>query len=119
MCVPEKAVVNLTKGAFANVCAHIQNTVDAETADLCIGILTSALKETTGFSTSAKKPKEVCERQYANDKERVAREGTTIYDKYGKKKYEKRKEKYPGVPVKILAMSEREITQWVEKNKVI
>ena len=117
MCVPEKAVINLTKGAFANVCAHIQANYP-DSADMYIDVLTNALKETTGFSVQAKKSREVCERQYALDKERVAREGTTFYEKYTKKKYETRKEKYPGVPVKVLAKSEREIKQWIAENKV-
>jgi len=117
MCVPEKAVVNLTKGAFANVCAHIQSNYP-DSADMCIGILTQALKETTGFSTTAKKPRGVCERQYALERERAAREGVTQYEKYIKKIYETRKELYPEVPAKMLSKSEREIKQWISENKV-
>ena len=115
MCVPEKAVINLTKGAFANVCAHIQANYP-DSADMCITVLTNALKETTGFSAQAKKPREVCERQYALERERVAREGTTFYEKYTKKKYETRKEKYPGVPTMMLSKPECEIKQWIAEN---
>ncbi len=118
MCVPEKAVINLTKGAFANVCAHIQANYP-DSADMYIGVLTNALKETTGFSIQAKKPREVCERQYALERKRAAREGVTQYEKYIKKIYDTRKELYPEVPAKMLTKPECEIKQWISENKVV
>ena len=106
-----KPVVNLTKVAFTRLCDHIK-TKRTDHEEI-IEILTTALKETTGFCVDAKKPKEVYERQANLERERLAREGVTQYEKYKKKTYEKRKEKYPQIPTKVLARSERAIETWI------
>jgi len=104
MTTPEvKPIVSLTKKGYTQICDYIVKNINTDDAELIIGMMTEAMKNTIGFDPTAKASRELCLRKYEQKKAKGVKNDPDHYNKYGKKSYEKKKALFPNIPASVVA----------------
>jgi hypothetical protein len=109
-----KPYANMTIRGFLALADYVRKHIDPPSVGAAaVDVMTEGLKVTIGFDASAKRQPS----EYEERKQKAEKAGMTVYDTNGKKRYERLKKEYPGVPPSVLTKSKKDIEEYVKTHQ--